>query len=317
MPPRLARASVRLALVSVMLFSCGEEPLSLEPGGATGDAGASGGAVGGSGGGTPGGNATGGTPAPPADPAEFDVGRLEREILPILERGCGQPICHGRALRDDEHFQFNVPVEASTPEEVEADLSEIVRWVDTVVPERSELLSWPLSQSGGVPDHPTPGPVYTTADEDYRALLAWIVDAVTPDEPDAGVPVGGAGGEPSGGSGVPCAALPTPDRTRYDYVQFEAAVNPMLVRRCGEAECHGSAGNAGGLWIRAPGEGCEVRWNFLTVQWFVDPTSPLESLILRKPLEVSHGGREVFRGMNDEDYGLLKRWVEGGVTPAP
>jgi hypothetical protein len=308
-------ARVLLPCLALGLSACGEEPLSLEPGGAAGDAGPVGGATGdagdGSGGTPPGG---GGRPAP-ADPATFDVDRLQREILPILERGCGQPICHGRTLRDDEHFQFHVPVANSTADDVAADLVEVLLWVDTSAPERSELLQWPLSQSGGVPDHPTPGPVYTTADEDYRAVLDWIVDAVTPKAPDAGLPTGGMGGEPASGGGIPCSALPAPDRTRYDFAAFETTVNPMLLRRCGDGECHGSPGTAGGLWLRAPGDGCEVRWNFLAVQWFVDPTSPADSLILRKPLEVSHGGREVFLGMNDQDYALLKRWVEGGVTP--
>jgi hypothetical protein len=308
--------ALSLALCVTGMAACGEDPLALEVAGGA-DAGPAAGASGGGGdsGGDGGRTSTGGAQAEPADPAAFDVERLQREILPILERGCGQPICHGRAVRDDEHFQFHVPVAMSSAEEVDADLAEIARWVETTAPENSPFLRWPLSQSGGEPDHPTPGPVYTPADADYQAVLAWIVDAVTPDEVDAGLPSPDASVPTPAGGGIPCTALPAPDRTRYDYVQFEAAVNPMLVRRCADAECHGTAGNAGGLWLRSPGDGCEVRWNFLTVQWFVDPTAPVESLLLRKPLEVSHGGREVFRGMTDEDYGLLKRWVEGGVTP--
>lgn len=302
-----------LALAAQALVACDTDTLELSMGGSpdfgvAGDAaagGAGGGLVPGGAGGAGGQAATGGG-LPPADP-------FATQILPLLERGCGQMFCHGRAPVADAHFTFRVPVASLTPADVAANLAEVRGQIDFDLPEASPLLLWPASQSAGQPAHPTPQPVYPAGSPDAQTLLAWVRTQVAEGTGGAGGEpgAGGAGGVPGpGGAGdIPCSALPQPDRTPYDFTVYQMQVQPLLLQQCGTG-CHGVAGAAGGLWLRPAADACATQWNFLAVQWFIDLRSPRTSPLLTKPLDPTHAGRAIFANAADPGYITLSRWIE-------
>lgn len=279
----------------------------------------------------------GGDAGPPADAGEHvpdeivtDGGepiplRIDREafrtvVMPILDRRCGTAACHARPhVKPDHLFQLYAspdhPIEDLTAHQWEENLRETVDFVDFLHPDASDLLRFPLSDASHDPPHPTPSPVLLAGGEEVTALRDWIVSATRPPEPDAGPPDAG----PPLPRDVPCAALPSPERVRGAawFEAFRDDVSPMLTETCAGADCHGTPANGGGLWLRLPETHCDVTWNFLAVQWYIDPTSPVESLLLRKPLDRNHGGREVFRGTSDPRYTLLKDWVLDGLEPPP
>ena len=312
--------SLAVALAAQALVACDTDTLDLSMRGSpdfgvSGDA-AAGGVGGGIAHGGAGGQASPGGGVPPAD-------AFATEILPLLERGCGQPFCHGRPPVADAHFTFEVPVSSLSPASIAANLAEVRGQLDFAVPEQSPLLLWPSSQSAGQPAHPTPQPVYSPANPDYTALLAWIRTQAPEGPPTGGTGgsngfggsggMGGTGGVAPGGEGIPCSALPSPDRTPYDYATWQMTVQPLLLTQCGTG-CHGIAGAAGGLWLQPLAEPCATQWNFLAVQWFIDARSPRTSPLLTKPLDPLHAGRAVFANAADPGYITLSRWIEESLS---
>ncbi|MFZ4734945.1 MAG: hypothetical protein ACOYM9_03315 [Bradymonadia bacterium] len=235
------------------------------------------------------------------------------DVLPRLEQSCGQPFCHGRPPMADARLQLEFPVAALSPEAIEANRAEVLLQSDRAFPTNSPILRWPQSQSDGLPPHPTPTPLWTTASADYLAVLAWISsDTPVPPGADAEVPVAPSEA-PTTGEGVPCSALPQPGRTPFDFAAFELRVNPVLVASCA-AGCHGIAGLGGGLWLRPTADDCEVQWNFLAAQWFVDVRQPRASLLLTKPLDPNHAGRAIFPNAADPGYLAVSRWIEESLA---
>jgi hypothetical protein len=293
------RTALQLA-VALGLFGCSEEPLDFSRLGEDLGVNAGDGGVGAPVSGAPVGGAVGGDP-------------FITDVLPRLERSCGQPFCHGRPPTMDARLQLELPVAALSPEAVEANRAEVLLQVDRASPPNSPILRWPQSQSDGMPPHPTPTPLWTPANADYLAVLAWIEgDSPPTADVDVGVPVAPSEA-PGTGDGVPCSALPQPDRTPFDFSAFELRVNPVLVASCATG-CHGIAGLGGGLWLRASAEDCEVQWNFLTAQWFVDVRLPRASLLLTKPLDPAHAGRAIFSNAGDPGYLAISRWIEESLT---
>ena len=338
--PRLLIAS----LLVTLLVGCDEEPLDLraKTDGGGGGAAPLGGGVGPGGGTTPGpgggvGEACVDAQCPPGtqcvagecagdiepmpDRAAFDA-----EIIAILDRRCSSLTCHaGPPPREDSAFQIfgspDHPAFNLTDAEKDENYREFLDFVDFLNPDRSDILTFPLSDPNGTPSHPTNGPVLTQASADYLTIRGWIVAAVTPPpEPDAGPPDAGDDGDggvgPSGA--VPCDALPNtdaPGRPEGWRTRYIEDIDSMVVSSCGEAECHGAPASGGRLWLRGGAAGCDGGWNYLSVQWFIDPGDPIASPLLVKPLMPDHGGREVFAGTEDPRYVALKLWVEDGLVP--
>jgi hypothetical protein len=289
-------------------LGCGGEALDLE-----GRSDAGGGAAGGADGGA--GGAGGGGSLPPNVEPDREVFRTV--VLPILDRRCSTAACHaGPPPREDASLQLLAspahPVADLTDAEVDQDLAEVLAFVDFANPDASDILRYPFSTAAGDPVHSTPSPVFFEGSEEAAAIRQWIVDATREDEPDAG-----AGPAPMGPDlQVPCGALPDPAGVRGPdwYATFGERVEPMLTSTCTGSDCHSVPGMGGGYWLRTGGTECDRRWNFLMLQWHVDPVSPIDSRILQKPLDPLHGGREVFHGTSDPKFVLLKDWIVSGVT---
>ena len=261
------------------------------------------------------------------------------EVLPVIDGKCSGPSCHtgGAGPRDDGRLTYFGspfrPLADLTDDELDQNFDEVIDFVDLCDPPQSDLLRYPVSFQDGNPSHPTQGPVMFTDEPAYLTRIDWMEAAIAPppppmpdagrpggnwdagvDEPDAGnLPNPNPDPQPMEGV-VPCEALPHPDRlSRYDYGRFDQHINPnVLGPRCGDqAGCHGEPGGGGGLWIRTSGE-CSTRWNFLAVQWFVDPRDVINSQLLTEPLDRRHGGQVVFDGQDDPGYVELKIWLEEG-----
>lgn len=295
-----------------------------------------------------GGNGMGGSggsggdrPDPCLDP-QPDEAFFVSEVLPALDRGCSNLDCHARDINlTDRRFQFwsfpNVRPDARTSEMVAESLAETVAFVEWCEIDESLLLLYPLNDQNGRPRHPTAGPTWFSDDEDYLLVRDWLFDAIAPppppdmgppDEgvlPDMGIdPDDGVEPPPPPSDLVPCDAIPAGDpleRPGY-FEQFALEINPMLAGRpddelpggsCSEADCHGTGGVAGRLYLRPAGQPCSVEWNFMSTALFIDSRSPIQSPLLTKPLSPGHGGREVFAGNADPRYVLLRRWVESGI----
>jgi hypothetical protein len=335
--PSVALVLALAAALAVVGVGCNEEPLDLDP---RRDGGGGGGGSGAGGGGGdldagPGGGAGGGGPGVTRDARVDESGvpiepmpdreAFETEILAILDRRCSSLACHaGPPPRDDSAFQMygspDNPVFRLTDEQIDANYVEFLAFVDFWNPDQSDILRYPLAGPDGDPPHPTnSGPVFTSASADYLTLRDWIVAATTPPEPDAGIDMGvpsGDGGMGGSGGGVPCEALPStdaPGRPAGWMMRFVDEVHPMLVASCSESECHGTPGFGGSLWLQTDDDECGARWNYLAVQWFIDPITPVASPLLTQPVAPQHGGREVFAGTADPRYGLLRRWIEEGL----
>jgi hypothetical protein len=113
-----------------------------------------------------------------------------------------------------------------------------------------------------------------------------------------------------------------------DRATFDARVEPILERRCGNAECHGQP--VRGLMVYAP---LQYRADPARL-WEVEPLSELEvrhnfesasvsarleawsggSMLLKKPLgehaSEFHGGGAIFVDETDRDFMELRAWVE-------
>lgn len=282
--------------------------------GPPGPGGAGGGGPGGAGGGAGG---EGGSAEPPWSP---DVEVFQTDVMAIMGAKCANPGCHNRG--GVRPFQLNVPdvpgaALAAGP--LQENLDAIEGWVDRRDPPQSPLLLFALGVNRdnglGRTVHP---PTLMAGTADYQTILAWLEDAVFVEPMGAG----GEGGGGAGGAvgGLPCEGLPGSDPLGRDayYAMFTDEVNPMLLMRCAEADCHGTPRVALGnivsrYWLK-DGE-CSDDWNFTASQLFIDPRQPETSPLLTRPLSRNHGGREVFRGQADPGYVLLRRWVLSGLQP--
>ena len=265
----------------------------------------------------------GGTPPGVGSPVPTESRtRFLTEVMPLFEPTCSVPTCHGKTpVIDDEHFQFYggamYPIAALTDAQVAENLREVLDVVDLVSPESSDLLHYPESSARGEPLHPTGSPLWMPGGPEHQTLVAWIT--LVASEAAAAPPEPGTPDDPPTGSvgGIPCAALPRPERVRGPawFARFGVDVNPTLTASCAGSSCHSEPGSGGGLWLRSPMSECDLTWNFLAVQWYIDPVMPLQSLILSKPLDPVHAGREIFGGMSDPRYIVLRDWIQEGLRP--
>jgi hypothetical protein len=132
------------------------------------------------------------------------------------------------------------------------------------------------------------------------------------------------------------ATPPTPSRA-----SFEQDAYPVLLRDCAFPACHASSDRF--LQIYGPGRvrmdatldvydpatPQEVEYSYERARSMLQPApDTMQSLLLRKPLEVSAGGaghkgadtfgRNVYRSKNDPGYQALATWAlsENAATPA-
>ena len=252
----------------------------------------------------------------------IDEAGLVSTVMPILDARCGSPVCHAGAPAPDKHFKLTMPAAEETGASAAANRDELAGFIDFFEPLQSPILRYGVNQSGDDPQHPIPSATLDADSADFAAIVTWIRGSVVAVEaPDPGT--GGAGGSGAGGSGaggsggptsIPCGGLPDTSRSRYDYDAYQTGVDAMLGESCADADCHGTQGSGGSLWLLRARSACDTKWNFYAVQWFVEPLEPAASPILLNPLNPAHGGAEVFHGANDERYTLLRRWVENAWT---
>ncbi len=102
-----------------------------------------------------------------------------------------------------------------------------------------------------------------------------------------------------------------------DYGVFAAEIEPILQQRgCSNLGCHGGQGS-GQLLLSG---GAFPEADFIAVGGHVTPWDPMQSPLLRKPLDVAsgglvHGGGAVFTDVSDPDYQTLLRWVTPEGSP--
>jgi hypothetical protein len=128
------------------------------------------------------------------------------------------------------------------------------------------------------------------------------------------------------GSDTSELSVSTPDRA-----EFTMSVYPILLRDCAFYACHGSSDRF--LQVFGPGRGrlsaatrpldpeldAEIIHSYDRARSLIDPNDPDQSLLLRKPLEVSAGGeghqgaddlgRNVYQDKTDPSFVALRHWV--------
>jgi hypothetical protein len=121
---------------------------------------------------------------------------------------------------------------------------------------------------------------------------------------------------------------------------FRCEVQPIMTRSCGAFACHGDGERFlrifGRNRLRLDGDESmrnalmsdpERAHNFDAVRAFVDPSNPVDSLLLAKALDQEaggyyHGGAtefergDVFLSIEDPDYQTLLAWIEGATEDA-
>ena len=275
--------------------------------GGTGGMAGAGGAGGGGGAGAQGGAGGMGPIEPMPDRALFADG-----VAQVLNAKCGGPGCHpAEAVADADYGAYPASI-TFTDDEIDGLMAEAIEWTNFNDPPSSLLLLWGTNNAERA--HPV---ALEVGDDDYRLILAWMVDAITPEPEPEPEPMGGMGGEggeggSGGGAEIFCEGLPGSDplnRPGY-YETFESQINTLLIRSCADGECHATPRAAGRLWL--DDELCGAAWNFSAVQLFIDYRNIDASPLLTQPVSDMHGGRQVFMGTGDPDYVNLRTWMNSG-----
>lgn len=283
----------------------GEDAADMGEGGMGGTAGA---------GGTGGAGAQGGAGGmQPIDPMP-DRALFAAGVAQLLNAKCGGPGCHpAEVVADLDYGAYPVGI-VFTDDEIDGLMAEAIEWTNFDEPRQSLLLLWGTNTAERA--HPS---IMDVNDDDYQLILAWMVDAITPEPEPEPEGMGGMGGMGEGGMGGGggaaqdfCEGLPGSDplgRPAY-YETFESQINDLLVRSCADAECHATPRAAGRLWLDS--EYCGTAWNFSAVQLFIDYRNIDASPLLTQPVSDMHGGRQVFMGTGDPDYVNLRIWLNSG-----
>jgi hypothetical protein len=138
--------------------------------------------------------------------------------------------------------------------------------------------------------------------------------------------------------GASCASVEGDTRApERDRVVFDQRVWPILVRDCGFSECHGAPERFfrvlgpgherldPAMRLADPVTAAELQLSYDRARSMVNASDPPQSLLLRKPLEVSAGGsghegtdrfgRDVYRSVDDPSFRVLVDWVLNGAFP--
>jgi len=101
-----------------------------------------------------------------------------------------------------------------------------------------------------------------------------------------------------------------------DFQEFQQTVDPILTRHGCDAEgdCHG--GGIRGTFALSPAGDKAPAFDFAQAGLQVNGIDPSASPLLTKPLALEAGGAphsfKPFESTSDEDYLLLRQWIEGG-----
>jgi len=127
----------------------------------------------------------------------------------------------------------------------------------------------------------------------------------------------------------------TDPSTKLDENVFCGTVQPILLRQCSYAACHGQAGTAlrvyapGGLRAMPPATldeqnnpltAAEEHANFTSASGFaVTAPNVDDNFLLKKPLPSSAGGFEhsggaIYSGTSDPQYMAIRAWLSGTGT---
>ncbi|MBN2582643.1 MAG: hypothetical protein JXL80_06210 [Planctomycetes bacterium] len=95
---------------------------------------------------------------------------------------------------------------------------------------------------------------------------------------------------------------------------FQVAVQPILIRSCARADCHGGTGNGTELYLEAQRrtDRKTVAANYKSLDRYINHTDLSKSRLLKIVLaeKSEHPGGPVFRSDRDAGYQRLKQWVE-------
>jgi hypothetical protein len=103
----------------------------------------------------------------------------------------------------------------------------------------------------------------------------------------------------------------------YRFDQFEAEVEPVLVRHGCDAmgDCHG--GGIRGTFALSPPGAKDARFDFDQAVLQLSAVSPASSPLLTEPLASAAGGTphafKPFASTADSDYAAILQWVQSGV----
>ena len=228
--------------------------------------------------------------------------------LPVLERRCASPACHGVPEGSDhsavDNSWFALPLDdsgvVSGEEQVVAARASAAAFVDPwSPPAHSPLLRTVVPPAlGGLPH--TGGATFSTWDDpDLQALAAWVA------------------AEEEGGRGVDPAEL-----TELE-LRFAQDVLPVLAqRRCMTAACHGPSALLSTLRQRAGIDGlfsaADIRANYGNARKFIALDGPAAmSRLLLKALPLGRGGilhkggnDGFFGGDDDPDVVAISGWID-------
>ena len=172
------------------------------------------------------------------------------------------------------------------------------------------------------------GPILETTASGYDTIRRWIANGATqnnsglvpvtiPRDPCVSAP------PPTTLEGFPVTALgfdPTHDPTNDPgFSTFQSTVTPYLQTTCAAGNCHGTSTNV--MYLLCGANPQELAWNFWVLSQYIPGggaggadagLSPDSSQLLSRPLSggTFHEGGDIFSGVNDPNYLMLKSWVE-------
>ena len=170
------------------------------------------------------------------------------------------------------------------------------------------------------------GPILETTASGYDTLRRWIENGAT--QNNSGKPPGNiprdacvSAPPPAAIDGFPVASLgfdPTHDPTNDPgFATFQSTVAPYMATSCAAGNCHGTSSNV--MYLLCGNNPQELAWNFWVLGQYIpggtgtdSGISPDASQLLSRPLSggTFHEGGDIFTGVDDANYKMLKSWVE-------
>ncbi len=252
---------------------------------------------------------------------------FERVVAPTLTAGCARSSAGSGCHVADERGNAFGNLDVTTFEMIgkRRDLlttygpySQPGLLLKAVPPMMLEVRAWDGTATTITTDiRHTGGPLLDPSASAFNVLRRWI---------DAGATENNTGVPRARYASLPCRALGASssrdlhrDPPGTDFAFFRDTVQPMLLERCGDGNCHGSASND--LQLFCGGTPEDVRASYWAAVDYLTPV-PEQSELLRRPLPPAKGGTfheggAIFDGPSDSGYTLLLDWARQHGPPPP